>query len=128
MWKLHTKLLAENRMAEPAAEKKIASSSDLKIGQLVLIKNHHRGPFDPPYIYDHWAAKVLNDSIVLVTTPDGKEKKCNIHHMKLASSLEVYVNSQVEVLIGTFPKFQDSIKQNTISTGTGNCQHSYNLR
>ena len=52
-WKLPAKLLAENRMAEPAADKKITSVSDLKIGQLVLIKNHCKGPFDPTYIYDH---------------------------------------------------------------------------
>ena len=44
LWKLHAKLLAENRMAEPTANKKITSVSDLKIGQLVLVKNHHKGP------------------------------------------------------------------------------------
>ena len=48
--------------------------------------------------------------------------------MKLMSSLEVYVGSQVEVPIGTFPQFQDSIKQNVKSTSTDSCQHSYNLR
>ena len=55
-------------MEEPAANKKIASASDLKIGQLVFIKNHHKGPISPTYIYDHWVAKVLNDSMVLLTT------------------------------------------------------------
>ena len=110
LWKLHAKLLTENRMTEPAANKKIASVSDLKIGQLVLIKKHHKGPFHPTYIYDHWVAEILNDSMVLLTTPDGKEKKCNIHHVKLVSSLEVYVSSQVEVSIGAFPKFQGGMK------------------
>ena len=40
--------------------------------------------------------KILNDSTVLLTTPHGKEKKCNIHHVKLVSSLEVYVGLQAE--------------------------------
>ena len=44
LWKLHAKLLAENRMAEPASDKKITRVLDLKIGQLVLIKNHYKGP------------------------------------------------------------------------------------
>ena len=76
LWKLHAKLLAENRMAEPAADKKISSASDLKIGQLVLVKNQHIRPFDPTYTYHHQVAKVLNDNRVLLTTLDSKEKKC----------------------------------------------------
>ena len=88
LWKLHARLLEQNRIAEPATNKKITRASDLKIGQLVLVKNHHKGPFDPTYIYDHWVAEILNNSIVLLTTPDGKERKCNIHHVKLVSSLE----------------------------------------
>ena len=112
LWKLHAKLLAENRMAEPAANKNIISASDPRRGQLVLLKNHCKGPFNPTYNYNHWIAEILNDSTVLLTTPDGKEKKCNIHHVKVVSSLEVYVGSQAEVLIGAFPQFQDSIKQN----------------
>ena len=38
LWKLHAKLLAENRIAEAATNKKITSASDLKIGKLVLVK------------------------------------------------------------------------------------------
>ena len=73
-------------------------------------------------------AEILNDSMVLFTTLDDKEKKCNIHHVKPVSSPEVYVGLQVEVNIGTFPTFQDSIKQNTTSTGTGDYHYSYNLQ
>ena len=78
---------------------------DLRIGQLVLIKNHQKGPFDPTYIYDHWVAGIPNESIVLLTTPDGREKKCNIHHVNLVSSLDVIThghNSNVELPTGTF--------------------------
>ena len=127
-WKLHAKLLVENRMAEPAANKNITSALDLKIGQLVLVKNQHKGTFDPTYIYDHQVAKVLNDSMVLLTTLDGMEKKCNIHHMKPVSSLEVHVGLQAEISEGTFLKFQDSIIQNPSGADKGSPQHLYNLR
>ena len=115
-------------MAEPAANKKITSASDLKISLLVLVKNQWKGPFDPTYIYDHQVAKVLNDSMVLLTTPDGKERKCNIHHMKLVSNLEVHVGSQTEIPEGALPKFWDSIIQNSSGANTSSPQHLYNLR
>ena len=130
LWKLHAKLLAENRIAKPATDRKVTKASDLKIGHLVLVKSHHKGPFDPTYIYDHQVAGILNESTVLLTIPDGKEKKCNIHHMKLVSFLDVYVGSQVEVPTGVFPQFWDSIQQNSStasSANTSNPQHLYNL-
>ena len=49
-WKLHAKLLAENRSTKPATDKKVTKSSNLKIGQLIFIKNHQKGPFDSTYI------------------------------------------------------------------------------
>ena len=127
LWKFHAKLLAENRIVEPATYKMITSASDLKIGQLVLIKNHHKGPFNPTYIYDHWVAEILNDSPILLTTQDGKEKKCNILHVKLVSSLEARAGLQMEVPTGAFLKFWDSIIQNSSSASFGSPQHSYNL-
>ena len=33
--------------------KKITKASDLKIGQLVLVKDLHKGTFNPTYINDH---------------------------------------------------------------------------
>ena len=71
MWKLSAKLLAENRITEPAVNKKVTKASDLNIGQLVLIKNHQKSPFDPTYIYDHWVAGIPNESTVLLNTLDG---------------------------------------------------------
>ena len=44
LWKLHARLLAENRKAEPAANKKVTSVWDLKIGHLVLVKKQCKGP------------------------------------------------------------------------------------
>ena len=94
----------------------------------MLVKNQCKGPFDPTYIYDHLAAKVLSDSMVLLTILGGKEKKCNIHHVKPVFSLEVYVGSQAEIPKGAFPKFWDSIIQNSSGASTNSPQHLYNLR
>ena len=127
LWKLHAKLLAENRIAEPVTNKKITGASYLEIGQLVLVKNHCKSPLDPTYIYDQWVAEILNDSMVLLTTPHGKERKCNIHHLKPVSSLEVYIGSQVEVPTSTFSQFWDNIKQKSSSASISNPQHLYKL-
>ena len=40
MWKIHAKLLKENRSTEPADNGKVPKASDLKIGQLVFVKDH----------------------------------------------------------------------------------------
>ena len=116
MWKLHAKLIEENRRADPAENKKITKASDLKICQLIFIKDHCKGTFDPTYILDHGVLGILNNSTVMLTTPDGKEKKCNIHHMKPVTPVDVFTNA--------FDQFLDSIKKYLCDTA----QHQYNLR
>ena len=118
LWKLHAKLLAENRIVKPATNKKVTKASDLKIGQLVHVKNHCKGPFNPTYIYDHWVAGIPNDSPLLLTTPDGKERKCNIHHVKLVSSLDVYIGSQAETPTGPFHQFWTAYSRTLVLTTT----------
>ena len=51
LWKLQAKLLAENRIAKPETNTKVTKASDLKIGDLILIKKHQKGPSDLTYIY-----------------------------------------------------------------------------
>ena len=46
MWKLHAKLLTETRIREPVDTRKITNATDLKIGQLVFMNDHHKGTFD----------------------------------------------------------------------------------
>ena len=116
MCKLHVKQLEENRRADPAENKKITKTSDLKIGQLVFVKDYHKGTFDATYIFDHRVSGILNDSTVMLTTPDGKEKKCNIHHIKPITPVDVFTNA--------FNQFQYSVKKNPCDTA----QHQYNLR
>ena len=88
MWKINAKLLAENRSIKPAANKQATKASDLKVGQLVFVKDYQKGTFDPSNVFDHRVAGIVNDSTVILTTTDGKEKRCNIHHIKLTTALE----------------------------------------
>ena len=125
-WKLYAELLAENRSTEPAIDKKVTKASDIKKGQLVLIKNHWKGPFDPTYIYNHWVAGIPNKSTLVLTTPEGRERKRNIHHVKPVSSLDVKSSSNVECPTGAFQQFGDNIQQDTSSEGSP--KHSHNLQ
>ena len=40
MWKLHAELLARTRITEPIGTRKVTKVTDLKIGQLVFVKDH----------------------------------------------------------------------------------------
>ena len=87
MWKLHAKLLKENRRTEPVDNRKITKAYDLKIDQLVFVKDHQKGTFNASYVFDHRVVGILHDSTVVCTIPDGKEK-CNIQQFKLMTALE----------------------------------------
>ena len=78
----------ENRITKPTNERKVTKASHLKVGQLVFVKDHCKGPFDPKYTFDHRVAAIVNESMLLLTNPDGKEKRCNIHHIKPMSVAE----------------------------------------
>ena len=83
MWRLHEELLWDTRQdKDPGDEGKFDKVSNFKIGQVVLIKNHTTSTFQPKYLADHRVIKIVNDSTVIVASPDSKEKKCNIHHVK----------------------------------------------
>ena len=96
----HAKLLTENRSTKPADNRNVTKASDLKIGQLAFVPDHQNNTFDPSYVFYHRVAGILNDSMVVLTTPDGKGRKCNIHHIKPVTALEASTNA--------FIKFQDS--------------------
>ena len=116
LWELHAKLLTENPVTEPTNDKKVTKASNLKIGELVFVKDHCKGTFDSSYIYDHRVPGIVNESMVVLTTPDGKEKRCNIHHIKPITALQA--------LASPFQQFQDSIQKDPGSTPPN---HSYNL-
>ena len=101
MWKLHAKLLTETTITESKDTKKVTKVTELKVGQLVFVKDHYKGTFNPTYIFNHRVAGIRNDSTVLLTTPHGKGKRCNIHYIKLVTAQEASASA--------FHQFQDSI-------------------
>ena len=120
MWKLHAELLHDSRETkDPVEERKFNKASDLKIGQLVLIKNHTASSFQPKYLADHRVVKILNDSTVIISYPDGKEKKCNIHHVKPISPTTAFTSA--------FEEFQKSVTNEGKELSTAKPSH-YNLR
>ena len=97
--KLHAKLLEENKVTKTKTNKKITKASDLKGGQLVYVKDHCKGPFNPTYTFDHRIAAIVSESMILLTTPDGKKKEvqqppyqvnvCSSHQQVPSSSCEI---------------------------------------
>ena len=108
MWKLHAELLHDSRKSkDPEEERKFNKASNLKIGQLVLIKNHTASTFQPKYLGDHRITKIVHDSMVIVPSSDSKEKKCNIHHVKAISATTAFILA--------FEEFQESIAKESQS-------------
>ena len=91
-------------------------ASDLKIGQLVFVEDHCKGTFDLVYTFDYRISTIVSESTVILTKPDGREKRCTIHHTKPLSALESSA--------GAFQQFQESIGKDPINTQPG---HQYNL-
>ena len=83
MQQLHTEVFCDSRETkDPVEERKFDKASDFKIQQLVLIKNHTASTFQPKYLADHRVLKILNDSMVIISFPDRREEKCNMHCVK----------------------------------------------
>ena len=72
--KLHVKLLEENGRTDPVENKKITKATNLKIVQLVFVKHHQKGAFDPTYIYDHRVSDILNSSTLCSPLQMGKRR------------------------------------------------------
>ena len=113
---LHTKLLTKTRITESKDTKNVTKATYLKIDQLVVVRDHHKGTFDPTYIFDLGVAGIINDSTVLLTAPDGKEKRCNIHYIKLVTTLEASAS--------VFQQLKDGIQKDQ---GSAQPVHSYSL-
>ena len=102
MWKLHTELLQDTRCdKDPEGEGNFDKALNFKIQELVLIKNHAASTFQPKYLADHRIIRIVNYSTVIVASPDVREKKCNIHHVKAISPTTAFTSA--------FEEFQKSI-------------------
>ena len=83
-----------------------------------MIKNHTTSTFQPKYLADYRVTKIVNDSTVVVSSPDGKEKKFNIHHVKAISHTTAFISA--------FEEFQKSISKEGQECNTTKQTH-YNV-
>ena len=93
MWKLHAKLLKENRRIDPVENKKITKATNLKIGQPVFVRDHQKGTFNPTYFMIIEFQKSYIIACLCSPFQMGKERKCNIHHMKPKTPVDASPNA-----------------------------------
>ena len=105
LWKIHAEMLHDIRTeSDPEEGKddiKYDKVTDLKTGQLILIKNITGTVFDPKYIEDHRVICIINKSVVILQTLDGKEKRYNIHNLNPINMSQAFTLA--------FKDFQESV-------------------
>ena len=88
-------------------KKKYSSTKDLKEGELILMKNYNARAFQPKYLADYRVIKVENKNAEIVTSPDGRKRKCNILHIKPISPAEAFTSA--------FQEFTKCIKETILT-------------
>ena len=122
LWKVHAETLhdiwTQKDPEEGDDDIKCDKATDLKIGQLVLIKNNTGIAFDPKYLADHRVVWIVNESVVILQTPESKEKRCNIHNLKPINTSQAFTLA--------FKDFQESVT--CYKEEAKQAAHRYNLR
>ena len=84
LWSTHAKNLQENRLLKTIMLEcnKNFKSHHFKVGQLIIVKNHLKGMFDPKFISDYRIVDTINEHTLLIQSPDGKTRKINVNDTK----------------------------------------------
>ena len=77
LWLSHTKSVQENRLLKTEAleQNKNFKSHDIKVGQIITVKNHLRNTFDTRFISEYRLLKIINECTLLIESPYGKTRK-----------------------------------------------------
>ena len=73
-----------------------------------MVKNHSYHTFEAKYLLDYRILKILNDSTLLIVTPNGKERKTNIYDVKPYCTTELVENAWDSFLGSIKTKHQNS--------------------
>ena len=93
LWNHHTAHLKElHQRKEYTDQQNNKNNTKLKIGQPVMVKNHACHTFEPKHLLDYKILKIVNDSTLLLITPNGKERKENSNDVKRGSTTELVEN------------------------------------
>ena len=66
------------------------------------MKTHNARAFQAKYAADYTVIKIINENTVIVASPESRERKCNIHHIKPIPPMEAFTS--------TFEEFTKYIK------------------
>ena len=68
LWSTHTKNLQENRLLKTDTLEcnKNFKSHHFKVGQLIAVKNHLKGTFNPKFISDYQVLDIINEHTILI--------------------------------------------------------------
>ena len=114
LWSTHTKHLQENRLLKTnmLEHNKNFKCHHFKVGQLIAVKNHLKGTFNPKFISYYRVLHIINEHTLLIQSPGGKTRKINVNDAKPVSAISVTDNM-----------LQD-FKQSMLRIGS---THHYNL-
>ena len=73
----HAKNLQENRLLkmDTLVHNKNFKLHDIKVGQLIAMKNHLNGTFDTKFVSDYRILNIINEHTLLIQSPNGKTRK-----------------------------------------------------
>ena len=94
LWSTHTKNLQENRLLKNnmLERNKNFKPHHFKAGQLIAVKNHLKGTFNPKFISDYWVLDTINEGTLLIQSPNGKTRKINVNDAKPVSAISATDN------------------------------------
>ena len=94
LWKHHYNHLRE--IYQRNEHKHVPSCNNnptFEAGQPVMVRNHAHHTIEPKYLLDYRVLQILNDSTLLIVTPDGKERKMSINDVKLSNTSKLVKNA-----------------------------------
>ena len=91
----HAKSLQGNRLlnTDTLEHNKYFKSHHFRVDQLIAVKNHLKSMFDTKLISDYRILDIINESTLLVQSPDGKTRKNNINNVKPVSAISAADNT-----------------------------------
>ena len=111
-WSTHAKSLQENRLSKTDTLEcnKNFKSYNFKVGQLMTVKNHLKGTFNPKFISDYRILDIINKHTLLIQSPNGKTRK----------KIMLMTQNQFQL----FPQLTTIFKQSMLRKGS---THHYHL-
>ena len=83
LWKHHAAYLKDIHYKKDDSKPcKPRNKTKFEIGQTVMIRNHTHHAFKAKYLMYYNLLKILNESTLLLVTPNGREHKTNINDAK----------------------------------------------